>query len=314
MTGLRGKYRKIDQAERIMKRILITGKDSYIGTSVEAYLNRWPDRYSVAAIDVRGGYWNDASFEGYDTVYHVAGIAHSDTRKVSAEEQEKYYAVNTELTLDVAKKAKEDGVRQFLFMSSVIVYGESAPIGKIKVIKADTPLAPANFYGDSKRKAEEGLWKLRSSDFRVVVLRSPMVYGRGSKGSYPQLRKIAQKLKFFPDIKNQRSMLYITNLCEFVRLMIDNEEAGIFFPQNKEYMNTSKLVRAIGKVHEKKVVLVPGTEPLLNMLGNFMPLVNKAFGNLVIDKSLSRYKEDYQLIGAVQSIREAESKSACIGS
>lgn len=258
----------------------------------------------------KGGYWKDWDFSSFDAVYHVAGIAHSDTRKVSAEEQGKYYAINTELTLDVAKKAKEDGVRQFIFMSSAIVYGESSPVGGMKVIKINTPLAPVNFYGDSKRKAEEGLGKLRSANFKVVVLRSPMVYGRGSKGNYPMLSRLACRLPIFLKVSNCRSALYITNLCEFVRLMIDNEEDGIFFPQNKEYMNTSKLVRAIGECHQKRIVLIPGLEFLLKAGSIFSPLINKAFGSFVIDRQLSLYKEDYQIVGLAQSIRETEGGTA----
>lgn len=293
-----------------MKKILITGKNSYIGTSVGNYFSKWPDKYSVDTIDVHktawGGYWKELDFSSYDTVYHVAGIAHSDTRKASAEERDLYYSVNTDLTLDVAKKAKKDGVRQFIFMSSVIVYGESAHIGRKKIIKADTPLIPANFYGDSKKRAEEGLGILRAGGFKVVIIRAPMVYGKGSKGNYSSLAKIARKTPVFPYIENARSMIYITNLCEFVRLMIDNEEDGVFVPQNREYMNTGKLTQAIGSVHGNRVRLVKGFSGMMKLLGRFTPLVNKAFGNLVIDKGLSKYKDDYQLVGTMDSIREAE--------
>lgn len=290
-----------------MKKILITGNNSYIGTSVEAYLNRWTEKYFVTTIDVRGGRWKNASFEGFDTLYHVAGIAHSDVRGVLAEDKKSYYSVNTDLTLDVAKKAKEDGVRQFIFMSSIIVYGDSAPIGEDKVIRANTPLDPVNFYGDSKKKAEEGLKVLRDENFKIVILRPPMIYGRGSKGNYSVLRKIAQLTPIFPKIHNCRSMIYLTNLCEFVRLMIENEEDGVFLPQNREYMNTSEMVRSIAAVHGKRVVLVPGIELLLKAASLITPMVNKAFGNLVIDKNLSRYKDDYQIVSTMDSIRETES-------
>lgn len=290
-----------------MKKIIITGNNSYIGTSVEAYLNQWTEKYLVTTINVRGGHWKNVSFEGYDTLYHVAGIAHSDVRGVLAEDKKSYYSVNTDLTLDVAKKAKKDGVRQFIFMSSIIVYGDSAPIGEDKVIRANTPLDPANFYGDSKKKAEEGLKALRDENFKIVILRPPMIYGRGSKGNYSVLRKIAQLTPIFPKIHNHRSMLYLTNLCEFVRLMIENEEDGVFLPQNREYMNTSKMVRSIAAVHGKRVVLVPGIELLLKAASLITPMANKAFGNLVIDKNLSQYKDDYQIVSAMDSIRETES-------
>ena len=140
-----------------MKKILITGAGSYIGTSVESYLCRQPDLYQVDTVDMIGDGWREMSFSGYDTVFHVAGIAHSDTGNVTEERKAFYYKINTDLTVETAKKAKADGVKQFIFMSSAIVYGDSAPIGKSKMITRETPVSPANFYGDSKVQAELGL-------------------------------------------------------------------------------------------------------------------------------------------------------------
>lgn len=110
-----------------MKKILITGANSYIGTSFENYLQQWFDKYQVDTVDMIDGSWREKSFGGYDVVFHVAGIAHSDTGKISKEKEKLYYTVNTDLTIETAKKAKADGVKQFIFMSSAIVYGESVP-------------------------------------------------------------------------------------------------------------------------------------------------------------------------------------------
>ena len=180
-----------------MKKILITGANSYIGTSFENYLKQWPDKYQVDTIDMIDGSWREKSFKGYDTVFHVAGIAHSDTGIISEERKSLYYKVNTELTIETAKKAKADGVKQFIFMSSAIVYGDSAPIGKQNVITKDTVPQPSNFYGDSKLKAEKGILPLQSDDFIVVILRPPMIYGKGCKGNYQALVKLALKLPVF---------------------------------------------------------------------------------------------------------------------
>ena len=215
-----------------MKKILITGANSYIGTSFEYYLQQWFDKYQVDTVDMIDGSWREKSFGGYDVVFHVAGIAHSDTGKISKEKEKLYYTVNTDLTIETAKKAKAAGVKQFNFMSSAIVYGESVPIGKEKVIKKDTLPEPANSYGNSKLLAENGIRVLNDDSFKVVILRPPMIYGKGCKGNYQTLVKFALKLPVFPYVKNQRSMLYIDNLCEFVRFMIENNESGIFFPQN----------------------------------------------------------------------------------
>lgn len=290
-----------------MKKILITGANSYIGTSFEKYLKiNFPDDYVVDTVDMIDGSWRKKDFSGYDSVFHVAGIAHSDSGKISAEKEKLYYAINTDLTIETAKKAKADGAKQFIFMSSAIVYGESAPIGKSKVITKETPVSPANCYGDSKVQAENGIIQLNDESFRIVILRPPMIYGKGSKGKYPLLTKIALKTPIFPYVKNERSMLYIENLCEFVRLMITNNERGTFWPQNKEYSNTSELVKMIAKAHEKKVFLVKGFGWALKLMSHMTGYVNKAFGNLTYEEHLGDYKDDYRLFTLDESVKETE--------
>ena len=289
-----------------MKKILITGANSYIGTSFEKYMAQFGDEYQIDTVDMIDGTWREKDFSGYDAVFHVAGIAHSDSGKISKEKEKLYYAVNTDLTIETAKKAKADGVKQFIFMSSAIVYGNSGPIGKGKRITKDTPVHPANCYGDSKVQAENGLRKLEDDSFRVVILRPPMIYGKGSKGNYPLMSKMAQKLPVFPYVKNRRSMLYIENLCEFVRLMIENAEQGTFWPQNREYSNTSEMVKMIGAAHGKNVHLIRGFEWSLKLLGLFTGIVDKAFGNLYYDKSLSLYKSNYRVCSLEESIKRTE--------
>lgn len=290
-----------------MKRILITGANSYIGTSFENYIkDNFSEQYAVDTVDMIDGSWREKSFSEYDAVFHVAGIAHSDNGKISPEKEKLYYTVNTDLTIEVAKKAKSDGVKQFIFMSSAIVYGESAPIGKTKIIKKNTPVSPANCYGDSKVQAENGILPLNDNCFRVVILRPPMIYGKGSKGNYPLLSKLAQKLPLFPYVKNERSMLYIDNLAEFVRLMAENEESGIFWPQNAEYSNTSEMVKLIGQIHGKRVCLIKGLGWVMKIMSHFTGLVNKAFGNMTYDQSMSDYAFDYRVVDFKDSIERTE--------
>ena len=289
-----------------MKRILITGSGSYIGTTFESYIKQF-DSYSVDTVDMIDGSWREKDFSGYDAVFHVAGLAHSDVGNVADEVKAKYYAVNTNLTIETATKAKADGVKQFIFMSSAIVYGDSAGIGKDKLITKDTPVNPANFYGDSKVQAEKGILPLSDENFKVVILRPPMIYGPNSKGNYPILSKFAKKLPLFPYVKNQRSMLYVENLCEFVRLMVENDESGIFWPQNREYSNTSEMVKLIAESYGKKIVLVKGFGWALKILSKVTGLVNKAFGNMSYDMSMSEYKEDYRKYSLLESIKETES-------
>lgn len=288
-----------------MKEILITGVNSYIGTSFKKWLAQWPDKYEVDTIDMVDSSWKEKDFSGYDTVYHVAGIAHNDTGKADDKKKSLYYKVNTDLAIETAKKAKADGVKQFIMMSSIIVYGASAKIGQIKVINRDTEPAPISFYGDSKLRAEQGILSLQDENFNVVILRTPMVYGKGSKGNYPILVKYALKLPFFPDIDNQRSMIYIENLMEFVKLMVDNNESGIFYPQNKEYVKTSDMVRLVAEAHGKKINMTKLFNPAIKLFKN-NTILQKVFGNLCYDLDISRYKQKYELNDFKSSIYRTE--------
>ena len=289
-----------------MNRILITGANSYVGTSVEHYLTRWMDRYEVDTLSLRDLAWKDKSFSRYDAVFHVAGVAHSDSGRISKEKARLYYAVNTDLTIETAKKAKADGVGQFIFMSSAIVYGDSAPIGKTKIITKDTPAAPSNCYGDSKMQAEKGHALLSDDTFHVAIIRPPMIYGKGCKGNYLALSKIAQMTPVFPYVDNQRSMLYIENLCEFVRILIEERKQGTFWPQNREYSNTSELVKMIAQLHGKKVHLLHGMTLPLKILSRFVPAINKAFGSLSYDRTISEEMEDNRWFSLEESLGRTE--------
>lgn len=286
-----------------MKKILITGANSYIGTSFEKWLAQSQSEYAVDTFDMKDGTWKEKDFSEYDVVFHVAGIAHVST---DPKMEDLYYKVNRDLTIEIAKKAKNEGVKQFVFMSSIIVYGDSSHINHKRVIDKNTVPEPSNFYGRSKLQAEEGIMPLMDDKFNVVVIRPPMIFGKGSKGNYPKLAKMAQKLPIFPNVKNERSMLHIDNLCEFIKLMIDNEEKGMFYPQNSEYVGTSELVKFISEAHGKKIILTKIFNPALKLIGNFVGMVNKAFGNLVYEKSMSEYKVNYRVRDLKEAVRETE--------
>lgn len=271
-----------------MKNILITGANSYIGTSFEKYMKDYID-YRIDTLDMRNPEWKKYDFARYDTVFHVAGIAHADVGHVSEERKQLYYKVNTDLTIETAKVAKTAGVNQFIYMSSIIVYGDSAPMGKKKVITKDTKPSPANFYGDSKLQADLGLQPLSDDKFNVCILRPPMIYGPGSKGNYQILSKLAKKLPVFPDIQNERSMLFVGNLCFFIKKCIDEEKSGIFFPQNSEYVRTSEMVREIAKDNNRNIRLTNLLNPFVKV-ASYIPgkiglLINKAFGNIIYEKN-----------------------------
>ena len=294
-----------------MKRVLITGANSYIGVSFENYAREhYSSKLSVDTVDMIDGSWRERDFSNYDVVYHVAGLAHADVGKVSEEVKAKYYAINTDLAIETCRKAKEDGVKQFVFMSSAIIYGESAPYGKKKHITAETEPHPANFYGDSKWQADKGVRELAAENFAVTVLRPPMIYGKNSKGNYPTLAKMARKLPIFPNVKNERSMLYIENLCEFLCQIMIRGEQGIFWPQNAEYTRTSEMVNIIGEVSGHKVRVSKfwnwAVSIASHIPGKISGLTNKAFGNMSYDLGMSKYDFDYQLVDLRTSIERTE--------
>jgi UDP-glucose 4-epimerase len=292
-----------------MKRILITGANSYVGTSFEKWMQQYPE-YEIDTIDMIDGSWHNKSFAGYHAILHVAGLAHADITNVSEKVKKKYYAVNCDMAIETARKAKADGVQQFIFMSSMSVYGESAPVGKKRIITAETPTSPANVYGGSKIQAEKGLLELSDENFKVVILRPPMVYGKGSKGNFPTLEKFAKTLPIFPAIKNERSMIFINNLCEFVQLAIQREISGIFYPQNEEYVVTCKMVEKIAAEHHKRIWVTPIFNWAIYLIsitpGKYGKLCNKAFGSFVYEKDLSEGPikiSEYQTVDFETSIR-----------
>lgn len=299
----------------VEKNVLITGTGSYIGESFISYAAENYTSIKIDAIDMIDGSWKEKDFSNYDIVYHVAGIAHADVGNVDDAVKEKYYAVNTDLAIEVCKKAKAEGVKEFIFMSSMIVYGDSAPYGKEKIVNKNTVPKAANFYGDSKLQADVAVRSLADDNFKVIVLRPPMIYGKGSKGNYPTLAKLAKKLPVFPNVNNQRSMLHIDNLCEFLcQVMLVKEvkeNAIVLIPQNAEWTNTTDMVKEIATVSGKKILTMGIMKPAVS-LGGKMPgkiggLINKAFGNSCYAHDLSIYTGlDYQKVSLKESIKKTE--------
>lgn len=261
-----------------MNRVLITGVGSYIGTHIAAHLSQYPDQFEVRELDVQKGLPKQA-FSGFDTVIHVAGIAH---RQETADSAALYQAVNTTLAVEAARQAKQEGVRQFIFFSSMSVYGVTT--GRIT---ADTLPAPSTYYGQSKLAAEKGMAYLADERFHIAVLRPPMIYGKGCKGNYPRLSQLARRLPLFPKVKNERSMLYIGTLCAFIQQLIESGEGGLYFPQNRQYVHTTELVRQIAACHGRIMRCVPGFGWLLRLMEGRVGVVGKVFGTLTYDQAMS---------------------------
>lgn len=300
------------------RKVLITGAGSYIGESFSEYAKKHYPALKIDTLDMLDPEWKNRSFSEYDIIYHVAGLAHADVGNVDETTKAKYYAVNTDLAVEVCSKAKEDGVKEFIFMSSMIVYGDSAPYGKSKIIDDYTVPVPSNFYGDSKLQADVAVREMANDNFKVVVLRPPMIYGKNSRGNYQTLSKLARKLPVFPNIDNERSMLYIDNLCEFLcQLMLVKKfekSSIVLIPQNAEWTQTSEMVKEIAEAAGKNIRILSIMRPAVWMAGK-MPgkiggLVNKAFGNSVYAQSMSYYDGlDYQKVSLKESVKRTEGNS-----
>lgn len=253
-----------------MKQVYIIGKNGYIGSSFAQWLEKSPELYAVHTIPARGFDPGTFDFSRADAVVFAAGIAHLSSKDAKGAP---YMAVNCDMAAAAAQKAARDGAGQFLYLSSMSVYGVDS--GSIDLT---TPLSPKSEYGRSKQAAEERLAQFCTPDFRVCMLRPPMVYGRNCRGNYQTLRRIACAVPVFPAVNNRRSMIHIDNLCAWMQWAIDTRSAGLLLPQDPFYISTSEMVRLIAAAHGKQKVLIPGFGGLLSALP--VSAAKKAFGSL----------------------------------
>ncbi|PIC99888.1 NAD-dependent epimerase/dehydratase family protein [Sporosarcina sp. P29] len=279
-----------------MKKILITGESSYVGMSLVKWLANYPEKYLIDSISLRNDSWKKEDFSEYDVVIHVAGIAHI---KETRENKKKYYKVNRDLAYEVAQKAKKENIKQFIFLSSMSVFGVDNG-----VININTPLTPKSNYGKSKLQAENLIKYLESSNFKIAIIRPPMIYGKGCKGNYSKIAKLALKTPLFPAIENKRSMIYIDNLCEFIRLVIENTKTGIFLPQNIDYVCTSEMVKMVAEIHGTKIKMTR----LFNIFIRIIKIntFKKMFGDLIYERQPEEYENLYAIYDFETSIRLTE--------
>ena len=287
-----------------MKKILITGAGSYVGESVRKYILSTSSDFQIDAVDTMGDDWKKADYSQYDVVYHVAGIAHVNA---DPKMEALYYKVNCDLTIEVAKHAKAACVKQFIFMSSQIVFHESQSL-KTEVLTSETKENPNGFYGDSKLQAELGIKPLEDENFKVCILRPCMIYGPNAKGNFPRLAKLASKTPIFPCWHNKRSMLYIDNLAEFVKQAILRELSGTYYPQNRELADTVEIIRFFAKAAGCRIWITRLLNPFV-WLGSFiLQPINKMFATYYYDPKMSKMDFDYLLVSFEESLkRVAES-------
>ena len=263
-----------------MKKILILGNDGYIGSHVENWLKK-DETLEVDGLCIKNDAWKDKDFTGYDVIINAAGIAHIQPRE---ELRSLFYSINTDLTIRLCEKSKLSGAGQFIFLSSMNVFGDHCRI----VTNTDNP-SPTSFYGDSKLKADQAIQKMNTDFFKVASVRPPAVYGKGCKGNFPTLVRYAARLPVFPDYEQKKSMIYIDNLCEFIRLLIEHESFGVFHPQNREYTSTTEMVREIARVQGHSIRFTKIFNPLLRLLEKRIRIINCAFADDAYELELSGY-------------------------
>lgn len=286
-----------------MKKILITGENSYIGNSFLSWMEQYEKDYKIFKIGLRDDTWINKDFSEYDCIIHLAAIVHKKGKR----DYDLYNKINTDLSYKVAMKAKNEGVAQFIYFSSMSVYGlTTGEINKNTKCKPNTP------YGRSKYDAEKKISSLVDSEFTVAIVRPPMVYGINSKGNYTKLSRLSKSLKLFPKFNNERSMIYIENLCCFLKILIDFTLGGTFCPQNKDYVCTYELVNEIARLSKSKLILLNIFNPTIRLIMPFSLILQKILGDLKYEKNLSQITDldnnilDYNKVDFKSSIYKSE--------
>jgi len=229
-----------------MKNILVTGSSGYIAKS---FIERYTQNYNFQTFSLQKQRLQELQLKNIDTVLHAAALVHQQ-REYS---YDNYYEINVKYPLSLAKKAKESGVKHFIFLSSVAVYGD-----QYSYITLESEPRPVTPYGKSKLEAQNLLKELEDDAFCVTILQIPMVYGKGAPGNIQRLIKLIKRLPILPfsGIENRRSMLYIGNLCFILESVIKERSSKTLLVADKETLSTTLLIELIAQALKKRRILI----------------------------------------------------------
>lgn len=269
-----------------MKNILIIGANSFIG---QYFIDNTSDCI-VNEFDIQNGVVSDIDFSNVDVVFHVAAIVHQD----KSIDDDLYYAVNRDLAFDVAKMAKEAGVSQFVFMSTVKVYGENST--EANPWTEFSECHPQDAYGKSKLEAREKLVSLSDDDFCMTIVRTPVVYGQAVKGNIRRLANLVKSYKYIPlgGIDNKRAMVYVGNLIALIQRTIEMRYDGVVLASDPTTISTSTLVKYLAKASPRNNVIISFPKILQVACRYIKPtLYNRLFGSMVVDNSYTCSQLDF---------------------
>lgn len=286
-------------------KILIVGKNSYVGRSVQAWFAKKESAPVVEAISVREDGWRQMDFSDCDAVIFTAALVH----RPDITDTELYEKLNVQLPLDFARHVKRQGVERFVFLSTVSVYKASRSLPEGCVIDSTTPLEPDSLYGQSKLRAERVLAELDDESFHVSVIRSTYVYGPGCRGTHiSALRRLARTLPVLPKAfpKAALGMVYHENLAELCWLIVHSDCSGIYMAQDAAPLSTYQVLKTM----EPKKPEFPCTALFRPFV--WASLVKRLFGGSRYSEELSRCPlGNYQLVSPAEGIRRTIEAAEC---
>lgn len=260
-------------------KVLVTGSSGYVGSR---FIERFSADYTFQPFSLQNSSLESLDLAGVDTILHCAALVHQNISYT----QEEYDRINAEYPFNLAKKAKTYGVKHFIFISTVAVYQDAEWVNEHSMCRPSTP------YGNSKLKAERLLGTLANDSFVISIVRPPMVYGPSAPGNIALLSKLVRTIPILPfkGIDNHRTFVGIDNLIEFIRILLEKPQDGLFLASDETALSTTELVRLIAEALDKKIYLfrLAGFETILKTLRP--SLHNKLFGNFVIDNTHTRTK------------------------
>jgi nucleoside-diphosphate-sugar epimerase len=226
-------------------------------------------------------------------VIHTAARVHIMDDS-AADPLTEFRKVNTAGTLNLARQAADAGVKRFIFISSIKVNGEMTLVDQ--PFKPNDNYIPTDPYGLSKYEAEQGLLTIaKETGMEVVIIRPPLVYGPEVKANFSSMMKWINRGVPLPFgyINNQRSLVALDNLVDFIIHCIDHPKAvnEVFLISDGEDVSTSILLRKVAKAFGKKPKLIPVPVWLMTLAAKLIgkgDVATRLFGSLQVDSSKAR--------------------------